>query len=275
MRLTNHIALRFLQDDKMWMEIMETHHPDSMKMIAEQIQNDKVDEDSEALMQIVSLYAILETKRKPARNFLVTPSVHEKLEMLKVKPNQEGLYDWTVFKHLKDLKSSFILPPEKRFDRGGVIRIMIDGENIHMFHICGKSDPVKPNQMMIYWTSFYINRMTNEHASYCSSTNAKDLIPSIYVLLCFVYLSENEYQEVLGGRSVGTRKNGKFKNDLTIPVTLITSKWNVTSVRTEGFQVGAHFRLQPCGPGRSQTKMILIEPFEKHGYVRRAKNESL
>lgn len=47
--------------------------------------------------------------------------------------------------------------------------------------------------------------------------------------------------------------------------------WYTTIIRTEGFSVRGHFRLQPCGKGKQDKKLIYIHEFQKHGYVRRAR----
>ncbi len=47
--------------------------------------------------------------------------------------------------------------------------------------------------------------------------------------------------------------------------------WYTTIVRNEGFSVRGHFRLQPCGKGKQDKKLIYIHEFQKHGYVRRAR----
>lgn len=47
--------------------------------------------------------------------------------------------------------------------------------------------------------------------------------------------------------------------------------WYTTIVRNEGFSVKGHFRLQPCGKGKRDHKLIYIHEFQKHGYVRRAR----
>lgn len=47
--------------------------------------------------------------------------------------------------------------------------------------------------------------------------------------------------------------------------------WNTTIIRKEGFKVSQHLRWQPHGPGRSKRKLIMIEEFQKHGYIRQAK----
>lgn len=62
-------------------------------------------------------------------------------------------------------------------------------------------------------------------------------------------------------------------NTFTPDVNYIDCSWFTTIIRTEGFKVRGHFRLQPCGTGRKDHKLIYINEFEKHGYVRRAKIE--
>ena len=47
--------------------------------------------------------------------------------------------------------------------------------------------------------------------------------------------------------------------------------WYTTIVRNEGFSVRGHFRLQPCGAGKKEKKLIYIHEFQKHGYIRRAR----
>lgn len=60
-------------------------------------------------------------------------------------------------------------------------------------------------------------------------------------------------------------------NKAPFSITQLDSSWLKTIIRTEGFMVRGHFRLQPYGTGRTQRKLIYIEPFEKHGYTRTAK----
>ena len=60
-------------------------------------------------------------------------------------------------------------------------------------------------------------------------------------------------------------------NKAPFPITYLDCSWLKTIVRTEGFLVRGHFRLQPYGEGRLERKLIYIEPFQKHGYTRTAK----
>ena len=67
----------------------------------------------------------------------------------------------------------------------------------------------------------------------------------------------------------------KYVNESAEAVEILDSTWFTTIVRSEGFMVGAatggFFRLQPCGPGLTEKKLIWIEPYEKKGYTKRAK----
>jgi hypothetical protein len=70
------------------------------------------------------------------------------------------------------------------------------------------------------------------------------------------------------------RKMGvKYFNETKQNIEILDSTWFTNIVRTEGFHVRGHLRLQPYGPGMAYKKWIYIDDFEKHGYVRKAKKE--
>lgn len=60
----------------------------------------------------------------------------------------------------------------------------------------------------------------------------------------------------------------KARNDTGVPVLYLDSKWFTTLVRSEGFKVSGHFRLQPKKVNGEWTReLIWINEFEKHGYT--------
>ena len=62
-----------------------------------------------------------------------------------------------------------------------------------------------------------------------------------------------------------------YKNDTNLGITYLTSKWFTNLVRSEGFLVRGHFRLQPKKVNGEWTKeLIWIEGFEKSGYTSKA-----
>ena len=92
-------------------------------------------------------------------------------------------------------------------------------------------------------------------------------------LLIFTELSELETVILAPDRSIGTRKGGKYVNETNSDIVIVDSTWNKMIFRTTGFAVSGHLRLQRHGKGRNDVKLIFIEEFEKHGYVRKAKSE--
>lgn len=67
-------------------------------------------------------------------------------------------------------------------------------------------------------------------------------------------------------------KSDVVENKSGVRVQYIDSRWVREIIRTEGFKVRGHFRLQPIKDeeGEWTRKLIYINEFEKHGYHRRA-----
>lgn len=63
----------------------------------------------------------------------------------------------------------------------------------------------------------------------------------------------------------------RYHNKLPFPITIVDSTWYTNLVRSEGFKVRGHFRLQPYGEGLSKKKLIWVNDFEKNGYTLKAK----
>lgn len=60
--------------------------------------------------------------------------------------------------------------------------------------------------------------------------------------------------------------------EFDMPMTYTDCSWFREIIRKEGFLVRGHFRLQPYKKdGEWTKKLIYIEPFQKHGYTRKAK----
>lgn len=59
----------------------------------------------------------------------------------------------------------------------------------------------------------------------------------------------------------------KYVNDTKLNLCFLDSKWFTTLVKSDGFKVRGHFRLQPYGAGMADRKLIWISDFEKTGYT--------
>lgn len=93
-------------------------------------------------------------------------------------------------------------------------------------------------------------------------------------ILAFVELGDIEVKMLPAGRNNGGKKNiDKVTNTSNNTVYVVDSSWNQIIIRTEGFAVRGHFRLQPCGEQHKDRKLIWVDAFEKHGYKRRPSAE--
>jgi hypothetical protein len=96
----------------------------------------------------------------------------------------------------------------------------------------------------------------------------------IMQILTFVELGDIDVKMINGGQNNGKPKDdGKVTNMSNNTVYVVDSSWNSIIIRTTGFAVRGHYRLQPCGEGMKDRKLMWISAFEKHGYKRRPKGE--
>lgn len=201
----------------------------------------------------------LATPSIPHTAYYITDTVNDKLDLLKIHKGPNG-YDWTIFKDIPEGKKTFI------FRGDAVLRFHVVGQLITFCYLKNRLNP----HVSIVW----VDRVTNErHEAFVNELKQSIDELTLYRLLCFFYFSENEEIIVKPGQKHGTRKQpGAIYNESDLPVVIVNNNWNVTSIRNEGFDVSGHFRLQPHGKGLKERKMIFIEPFRKHGYIRKATN---
>lgn len=109
-----------------------------------------------------------------------------------------------------------------------------------------------------------------EDGEYFFDDKCEQEFTTIMRVLTFVELGDITVKELLAGRNNGEpKKAGKITNTSPNTVYVVDSSWNTIVVRTDGFAVRGHFRLQPCGTNHADRKLIWIDAFEKHGYKRR------
>jgi len=70
-----------------------------------------------------------------------------------------------------------------------------------------------------------------------------------------------------------SKKEGKIKNEGK-KVIIVKTNWNVEKLDLRDIHVRGHWRLQPCGVGRSQYKYVFVKPYEK-GITRRLPQKEL
>lgn len=95
-------------------------------------------------------------------------------------------------------------------------------------------------------------------------------VAEIILFLLFIKYCEIE-TKVIKAEKKDHHIGVKYVNETKSDVTILDSTWFTTIVRSEGFGVSGHFRMQPYGPGMSLRRLQWISAFEKDGYTRTAK----
>lgn len=97
-----------------------------------------------------------------------------------------------------------------------------------------------------------------------------DLGPA--ALACLIWYQKAELNEVTLDsikRKVKTQNDSYF-NETKSDVKVIDVNWNTTTIQTAEFWVKAHAAIRWVGEGRKDFKIVMISPYKKNGYVRKA-----
>ncbi len=269
MRLKDHIAYHFLTDGAVTEEIMKVTCREELDLTKD------VDLTKYRVLGHDNKYKRAETKigmyyqlccpplaaaHIPHQSYYITDTVTKKLDLIKVSA-KNGDYDWTIFKNIPEGKKTFI------FTKDSLLRFFVFDDVIMFLYLTDKKTP----KVSVVW----VDRKTNDkHEAFNNQLKTSLDELTLYRLLCFFYFSKNEEIIVKPGEKHGTRKQpDSIYNESDLDVIIVNNNWNITSIRNEGFDVSGHFRLQPCGVGLNDVRLIFIQPFKKKGYIRKAKNQ--
>lgn len=186
-------------------------------------------------------------------NYVISKEI--RFDVLRSLPNRKDVVmidDVTCFKYRKTEKEVVILYYYKNYDSNhedwiGVKYARFDLEENKVF---GYEDShIKDDTDMIY--ELFMKTIT-----YIELTPVTLLI-------------------VNGGEKKGDiLRNNLIKNESKLSVIQVNTNWNTRVIKVDSFKVRGHWRLQPCGKGRSQYKYIYIDMFEK-GLLRRKSQKEL
>lgn len=186
--------------------------------------------------------------------YLIMPSVDKCAELIKIKTD----FSCSVFNKVKEGEHVYLL-----------------GKN-EMFRFVKFNGAIRGS----YWDranriGFEIGLLLVENKYYSPSCYPEQF-NRIVRLMTFIELGDTEVIYLEKGRNNGkTKKEGKITNTSDYNVYVVDSSWNKLIIRTDGFAVRGHFRLQPCGANMTDRKLIWIDAFEKHGYKRQPRAKIL
>ena len=265
MKLDKHIGYKFLTEEKFTIDILMHYFQDAVD-----------EEEFKNSTEFRSTASLLHHKEN--KNYYITSTVIEKLDLLKVKQKElkgKMQFDWTYFNSIEPQKITFLT------STNSAIRFWFTGTHISIFFLqeLSKGEMKSRGTQDNVWFDFcFVDKRDGTYHPPTFKEGETDEHKEqyerfIYSLLCFFFLSENELVIVEPNRKYGTKKSGKVVNSLPFPITVVNSNWNVTSIRVESFGVAGHFALRWTGQGRRIPKMVFIEPYEKGGYVRKAQKK--
>lgn len=162
---------------------------------------------------------------------------------------------------------------------------IVFGENTICYHFNNSKDD--DFNFVLYWFSgqvlTFFNYYIETHLTWVSksvlskeiydadiSKTAMDLTSTLILILNFIKYAPIEVK-FLGAGKRAKDISCKYANDTKSNINILDSTWFTTLVKSEGFKVRGHFRLQPCGEGMKDRKLIWINDFEKEGYTRHFK----
>lgn len=257
MKLDHHIATKLLTDKYF-----------SAELIIDMAKKDGVVLGPDTIGRYASLNYLLSTDGN--KNYYVIKSVMDKLYLLDTKKCMD-IEGWKLFDQLPSFKKTFILPDNQ------VVRVRKVPNGIDFcfiefkyFPVEQRSRTVEGEMNMIF---LFVDLENNKLAEHFMSDDGRRISPFLYSFMCYVELCDNQEVIVAPKQKYGTKKTGNFINTLPFTLTVINNTWNVTTVRTDGFDVIGHSAIRWSGVGRVKAKLVFIEPFRKHGYKRKSGKE--
>ena len=103
-----------------------------------------------------------------------------------------------------------------------------------------------------------------------NSQEISGLIDMVIVIHLFKKFAEVQVSDTKSRPAKAPEYRPEVKTSLQ-GVTFLDASWYTTAIHEGDFTVRGHFRLQPCGPEKKDRRLIFINEFQKHGYVRKAK----
>jgi hypothetical protein len=121
----------------------------------------------------------------------------------------------------------------------------------------------------------YLAKQDNKGAFWCTDSmiigDGKKETCEYWEVVFLSLLFFIEYAEVETKRVDANRKSKafacKYVNDTSLNLQFYDSKYFTSIVKSSSFNVRGHWRLQPCGEGLKDRKLIWINDFQKEGYT--------
>lgn len=153
-------------------------------------------------------------------------------------------------------------------------RFMLPFYQIELFHFWGNiliGYVNEDDQRSVSFGSWIKHGVANNADA--SFESGKDTFKQTLLIATFLRYADIEVKHLPPSRQIYEGVNCLYNNKTKNNIQIIDSTWFTTLVKSDGFNVRGHFRLQPHGEGLSKRKLVWINEFQKYGYTRVAKKE--
>lgn len=242
-----------LKDKEAQIKILEEKIKEREKL-QDEIPDDSLDyiigENTKVIVKGETDYSNLIIKDDDSSYYLICPSVYKAAEMIKIGVN----FTSRTLKDIKFGKYTYLMGKHQ------MVRFICEIGYIYGFYYDDKAD------VMFEWV------LDINSGNYNFPGNFEKEFSSIMQILTFVELGDIEVKILNSMKTNGAKdKKDKIYNSSENTIFVVDSSWNQLIIRSEGFAVRGHFKLQPCGEGLRDRKLIWVDAFMKHGYTRKPK----
>lgn len=135
-----------------------------------------------------------------------------------------------------------------------------------------KNEMNKDIEYDVRWYFFAVNLNENEYSlpPKVAHPFTDDTWVTFIKMLIFTELSELETVVLEPNQKTGTNKTGRYLNESKSRIVIVDSAWSKKLIKSDGFLVSGHARLQPYGERNKYRKYIWIDTYQKEGYTREA-----
>ena len=197
---------------------------------------------------------VLKLMYKPenkTKTFYICETVYEVSKMIRITEN----FDFNIFKTIKQGTYNYLMGNDK------MLKFVVINNNIYFIYIDYKCD-----HRLMFEFDFENNDKNLSNEQY-------NILVKILQIIVFIEFGDiNVYTLPPGKKNNSTQLSKQIKNSSINNIIVVNSRYNTIVIRNEEFGVRGHFRIQPCGPNKQETKLIWIDSFKKSGYIRGAES---
>ena len=202
-------------------------------------------------------------------------------KILKLLPNRQcflfypsskpTIYNKIVFEYYK--RDNYVLLTHHSYLKNGLYIQYFQSFNLEtnevLYHQRTNNKEGLDEKITIQLDKFFMDTMGGNFSFFILG----DIIEFIVKPMIFIELSKSNIKliDIKPKSEYGNiMKPIHIKNQTNVNITYVNSLWNVNTIGIGEFKVRGHFRLQKCGLGYSEVKLIYIEDFVKTHYIRRS-----